>query len=188
MALGYALTWVIVWLPINLFFLFRADHNLLTAVHVLCPLQGLFNFIMFMLPKVRIAKRPRQSHELLNWFHAFTKALFSRGEKAKPINAIRFSRHHPIHVDSRPKRSMKIQFQEEDFPGIDESKDRGTASSTSFLHSSATKNTVSGRGLSWNGREWKESSTRNEIKRNHTTHPPENSTQQLNLGQDALDL
>jgi hypothetical protein len=46
------------------------------------PLQGLFNFLVFMSPKVRNAKRPRRG-ENLTWRQAFIKAYMSRGERRK---------------------------------------------------------------------------------------------------------
>jgi hypothetical protein len=49
------------------------------------PLQGLFNFLVFMSPKVRNAKRPItcRGRKKLTWRQAFIKAYMSRGERRK---------------------------------------------------------------------------------------------------------
>ena len=47
------------------------------------PLQGLFNFLVFMSPKVRSAKRSRRGEENLTWRQAFIKAYMSRGERRR---------------------------------------------------------------------------------------------------------
>jgi hypothetical protein len=46
-------------------------------------LQGLFNFLVFMSPKVRNAKRPIRGRKNLTWRQAFIKAYTSRGERRK---------------------------------------------------------------------------------------------------------
>ena len=48
----------------------------------LTPLQGLFNFLVFMSPKVRNAKRPRRG-ENLTWRQAFIKACMSKGDRRR---------------------------------------------------------------------------------------------------------
>jgi hypothetical protein len=47
------------------------------------PLQGLFNFLVFMSPKVRNAKRPIRGRRNLTWRQAFIKAYMSRGAKRR---------------------------------------------------------------------------------------------------------
>ena len=46
-------------------------------------LQGLFNFLVFMSPKVRNAKRPIRGRKNLTWRQAFIKAYMSRGDRRK---------------------------------------------------------------------------------------------------------
>lgn len=46
---------------------------------VFLTLQGLFNCVMYMYPKVMKAKRSKKKN--LSWFQAFAKALMSKGEK-----------------------------------------------------------------------------------------------------------
>ena len=46
-------------------------------------LQRLFNFLVFMFPKVRNAKRSRRGEENLTWRQAFIKAYMSRGERRR---------------------------------------------------------------------------------------------------------
>jgi hypothetical protein len=81
MATGYALAWAFVFVPITIDVFVLNSNLLLNAC--LSPLQGLFNFLVFMSPKVRNAKRPIRGRKNLTWRQAFIKAYTSRGERRK---------------------------------------------------------------------------------------------------------
>ena len=51
---------------------------------ILFPLQGFFNFIMFMQPKV-IREHSKKSNENISWCMAFVKAVQSRGPRQKRL-------------------------------------------------------------------------------------------------------
>jgi hypothetical protein len=82
MAAGYALAWTFVFLPFMVPFFLRQSYELNILAACLTPLQGLFNFLVFMSPKVRSAKQPRKG-ENLTWRQAFIKAYMSRGERRR---------------------------------------------------------------------------------------------------------
>jgi len=82
MAAGYALAWTLVWIPFMIAFFFLNSNATAILNTCLNPLQGLFNFLVFMSPKVRSAKQPRRG-ENLSWRQAFIKAYMSRGERRK---------------------------------------------------------------------------------------------------------
>jgi hypothetical protein len=83
MATGYALAWAFVCIPFMIvFFLNQSSYELYKLNACLIPLQGFFNFLVFMSPKVRITKRPRRG-ENLTWCQAFIKAYMSRGERRR---------------------------------------------------------------------------------------------------------
>jgi len=67
MAAGYALAWAFVQIPFIIDVIF--DHTYDRLILLAClppPLQGLFNFLVFMSPKVRSAKRSRRGENLLS--------------------------------------------------------------------------------------------------------------------------
>ncbi len=89
MASGYVAALVLVYVP---GFLYIQHPSFVTAFmnNLFTPLQGLFNFIVFMCPKVRAARnRPRrgQSREegKLSFFKAILKAYMSRGERSRRL-------------------------------------------------------------------------------------------------------
>jgi hypothetical protein len=83
MAAGYALAWAFVCIPAIMVGLFlRQSYETLIFLAFLTPLQGLFNFLTFMSPKVRSAKRSRRG-ENLTWRQAFIKAYLSRGDRRR---------------------------------------------------------------------------------------------------------
>ena len=82
MATGYAFAWALVWMPFMIVFFLQESYATLILLACLTPLQGLFNFLVFMSPKVRNAKRPRRG-ENLTWCQAFIKAYMSRGERRR---------------------------------------------------------------------------------------------------------
>ena len=82
MATGYAFAWALVWIPFMIVFFLQESYATEMLHSCLTPLQGLFNFLVFMSPKVRNAKRPRRG-ENLTWCQAFIKAYMSRGERRR---------------------------------------------------------------------------------------------------------
>jgi len=82
MAAGYAFAWALVWMPFMIVFFLQESYATLILLACLTPLQGLFNFLVFMSPKVRNVKRPRRG-ENLNWCRASIKAYMSRGERMR---------------------------------------------------------------------------------------------------------
>jgi hypothetical protein len=84
MATGYALAWAFVWIPFIIgTSILHQSHATAMLISFLSPLQGLFNFLVFMSPKVRNAKRPIRGRKNLTWRQAFIKAYMSRGEKRR---------------------------------------------------------------------------------------------------------
>ena len=78
MALGYALAWAFTWAP---FFCMALKPNYTTGVlgNVLTPLQGLFNLVVYMAPKVRNAKNSRR--QKVSWCQAIARAWTSKGDR-----------------------------------------------------------------------------------------------------------
>ena len=83
MATGYALAWTLVWIPFMIVVFIHESHATTILNACLTPLQGLFNFLVFMSPKVRSAKQPRRGNKNLTWRQAFIKAYMSRGERRR---------------------------------------------------------------------------------------------------------
>jgi hypothetical protein len=83
MATGYALAWTLVWIPFMIVVFIHGSQATEILNACLTPLQGLFNFLVFMSPKVRNAKRPIRGRKNLSWRQAFIKAYMSRGEKRR---------------------------------------------------------------------------------------------------------
>jgi hypothetical protein len=82
MAAGYAFAWALVWIPFMIVFFLQESYATLILLACLTPLQGLFNLLVFMSPKVRNVKRPRRG-EKLNWCRPSIKAYMSRGERRR---------------------------------------------------------------------------------------------------------
>ena len=83
MAAGYSLAWALVYIPFMIAFFLLNSHATLLLAACLTPLQGLFNFLVFMSPKVRSAKQAPRRGENLTWRQAFIKAYMSRGERRR---------------------------------------------------------------------------------------------------------
>eukprot|EP00979_Chaetoceros_neogracilis_P017690 scaffold10266_cov294-Chaetoceros_neogracile.AAC.10 len=58
---------------------YQTSSTLRLFVSILCPLQGFFNFLVFIQPKVANIRRKKK----LSWFQSFIAALKSRGDKRK---------------------------------------------------------------------------------------------------------
>jgi hypothetical protein len=65
----------------------RSESSSTSVVSVFNSLQGLYNFFVYMFPKVRNSKKGRNSHDI-TWCQAFTKAWTSRGDLQKNDNTI----------------------------------------------------------------------------------------------------
>ena len=80
MAMGYASAWAFIYIPYILYLLYPVKvTDLLTTL--LNPLQGLFNLIVYLSPKVRSAKIPRRgATRNVSWRQAILKAWNSKGE------------------------------------------------------------------------------------------------------------
>ncbi len=101
MAGAFGLAWALVWLP-NLLLNFLGEayfFQMGLLFSVMWPLQGVFNFLVFMLPKIRRAKRPRRCPEL-SWHEAAFKAYLSRGE---------IRNLEPYGSDSRPRTTRSTK-------------------------------------------------------------------------------
>jgi len=84
MALGYALAWGLVWIPYMILRFVWRSHATEKMIAITSPLQGFFNFLVFMSPKVRREKsRRRRGKQNLTWVQAFVKAYTSRGEERR---------------------------------------------------------------------------------------------------------
>jgi hypothetical protein len=82
MATGYALAWAFVQIPFIIISYLHQSYVIAILTACLSPLQGLFNLLVFMSPKVRSTKQPRRG-ENLSWRQAFIKAYMSRGERRR---------------------------------------------------------------------------------------------------------
>ena len=81
-ALAYAMAWFVAWILYVVTFAWDVWILPLYIVQsFLTPLQGLFNFCIYMYPKVMKAKRSKKDN--LTWWQACIKALTSRGNKRK---------------------------------------------------------------------------------------------------------
>ena len=78
MAMGYALTWILTWGPM-LIFLFVPSHFTGFLVSGIAPLQGFFNIIVYMAPKVRNAKNSKR--QKITWPQAIWKVWTSKGNR-----------------------------------------------------------------------------------------------------------
>ncbi len=84
MASGYAAAWAVVWVPMIANVIVKENSEVDITLSLLMPLQGLFNFIVFMSPKVRSAKKQRRRGQPeLSWYNAFITAYVSRGERRR---------------------------------------------------------------------------------------------------------
>jgi hypothetical protein len=105
MAFGYALAWALVIIPFMMISFLPGSIVMDQICACLYPLQGFFNFVVFMAPKVRIARKASISTsrgsilrssssgmvKKLTWWQAFLKAYTSRGEKRRTVSSLRSS-------------------------------------------------------------------------------------------------
>ena len=83
MAMSYSLTWALTWVPLVLFISIKNKNVTNFLPVILFPLQGLYNLIAYMAPKVRSARNTKKGK--LPWRQAIAKAWMSRGEKDRAI-------------------------------------------------------------------------------------------------------
>ena len=89
MAMGYSLTWVLTWIPFYIL-LFVIDNKATRIVFaVLQPLQGLYNLIVYMSPKVRNARNTKRGKS--PWCEAIVKAWMPKSEEDRTIVGRRHS-------------------------------------------------------------------------------------------------
>ena len=113
MAMGYSLTWALTWVPY-----FVVKIGLLTGNSfynkvnrilpvILLPLQGLYNLIAYMAPKVRSARKTKKGK--LPWRQAIAKAWMSRGKEDRAIVARRLT--NTASLRQRLTASIRQHFQ-----------------------------------------------------------------------------
>ena len=81
MASAYATAWAMAWVPLIFLAIFRFSNFARIVSTIMPPLQGLYNFVVYMSPKVRFAKNSKRLN--LNWSQAFWKAWMSKGERPR---------------------------------------------------------------------------------------------------------
>jgi hypothetical protein len=79
----YVLAWALIWIPFVVYIHFHQSDVTAKLAACLVPLQGLFNFLVFMFPKVRITKGYSKGAENLTWCQAFFKTYMSRGNRRR---------------------------------------------------------------------------------------------------------
>ena len=88
MAMGYSLTWVLTWIPFYILFFVINNKATKIVFVILQPLQGLYNLIVYMSPKVRHARNTKRGK--LPW-RAIVKAWMTKGEEDRTIVGRRHS-------------------------------------------------------------------------------------------------
>lgn len=85
MAMSYSLTWILIFIPAIVSVAFPVNDIAGFLSTVFTPLQGLYNLIVYMLPKVRSVKNGigRNGREQWTWLQAIRKAWMSKGEARK---------------------------------------------------------------------------------------------------------
>ena len=78
MAMGYALTWILTWAPM-IMYISVPSHFTGFLVSGISPLQGFFNIIVYMAPKVRNAKKSKR--QKITWPQAIWKVWTSKGDR-----------------------------------------------------------------------------------------------------------
>jgi hypothetical protein len=105
MAFGYAGAWLLVWTPFFVYVVFLnvtifVPDTVVIFSGCMSPLQGFFNFVVFMAPKVRITRTTamlgvrtdtssdnnNQNQQHMTWCQAFNKAYMDRGRRLEDRN------------------------------------------------------------------------------------------------------
>ena len=110
MAFGCALAWGLVWIPYMILRFVWRSHETEKMIAITTPLQGFFNFLVFMSPQVRREKsRRRRGKQNLTWVQAFVKAYTSRGEEGRPtLTQLRESNVPARNETSRFQRHRRV--------------------------------------------------------------------------------
>lgn len=88
MASAYATARAMAWVPLIFLGIFRFSNIARIVSTIMPPLQGLYNFAVYMSPKVRFAKNSKRLN--LNWSQAFWKAWMSKGERPRNQKSLYF--------------------------------------------------------------------------------------------------
>lgn len=80
MACGYALAWAFTWIPFFSWFPLQTEW-ILILVCAVTPLQGFFNLMVYMAPKVRNIKNSKRTR--VSWCQAISRAWASKGKKGR---------------------------------------------------------------------------------------------------------
>ena len=83
MAMSYSLTWALSWIPYYVLICVVCNNGTVLSLATLFPLQGLYDFIVYMSPKVRNARNKKRGK--LSWPQAIANAWMSRGEKDRAM-------------------------------------------------------------------------------------------------------
>jgi hypothetical protein len=131
MAFGYAGAWLLVWAPFFAAIVFLIvtlsvpPDFMLIMVTSTAPLQGFFNFIVFMAPKVRtkrmMAMRRRgagantssdnnNQKQQLTWFQAFNKAYMDRGGRIGDTRNLRNNNRAERRIATAALRKISDPF------------------------------------------------------------------------------
>lgn len=92
--IGYSSVWLLTWGPVSVLHAIKhfapktTSKELIIALlyitFTLCPLQGVYNLLIYMHPKILSAKRSTRTS--LSWRQAFVKAFWSKGAPKKKYN------------------------------------------------------------------------------------------------------
>jgi hypothetical protein len=98
MAFGYAGAWLLVWTPYFVAIIIYGTDKVWILATSMTPLQGFFNLVVFMAPKVRTTRKMamrgtrtdssnnNNQNQHLTWRQAFYKAYMDRGRRVKDRN------------------------------------------------------------------------------------------------------
>ena len=113
MAMSYSLTWALTWIPLYIVLFVISSNVTIVTNSIFQPLQGFYNLIVYMSPKVRNVRNKKRGK--LPWCQAIAKALMSRGEKDRAIvsrryiktssSRLRLQNRLSQFIDRRSKRS-----------------------------------------------------------------------------------
>ena len=81
--MSYSLAWALTSIPFYILHYCISNKATGILMAILTPLEGLYNLIVYMLPKVRTARNTKRVK--LPWRQAIAKAWMSKGEKDRAI-------------------------------------------------------------------------------------------------------
>ena len=113
MAAGYGGAWLIIFVPYIILAFTHVAYETALITAALTPLQGLFNFLIFMSPIVRSVKNPPRKRRAqcaaskkITWFQAFSKAYLSRGERINNMRGMQRTRNSQLLATTKALRSF----------------------------------------------------------------------------------